>query len=91
MSRKTLAMPEKNLIPGLAAKLTDAREAAGLSQVDAGEKSGIHHITIARYETDKRVPTLYALYKLAEAYGVKICDLLPESLSKEKGEKKPKK
>ncbi|WP_439627614.1 helix-turn-helix domain-containing protein [Gemmata sp.] len=70
-------MPDRELVDGLAAKLKAARDAAGLSQQDAGEKSGVHHVSIARFETDKRVPTLAILYKLAAAYGVTVCDLLP--------------
>jgi transcriptional regulator with XRE-family HTH domain len=70
-------VPEREVIPELAARLKATREAAGLSQQQAGERSGVHHISIARFETDKRVPTLGALYKLAEAYGVNVCALLP--------------
>jgi transcriptional regulator with XRE-family HTH domain len=70
-------VPEREVIPGLAARLKAARDAAGLSQQQAAEKAGTYQVTIARFETDKRVPTLGILYKLAEAYGVNICDLLP--------------
>lgn len=70
-------MPEREVIPGLAARLKAARDAAGLSQQQAAERAGTYQVTIARFETDKRVPTLGILYKLAEAYGVNICDLLP--------------
>lgn len=70
-------MPEREVVEGLAARLKAVREAAGLSQTEAGERSGVHHISIARFETDKRVPTLAILYKLAEAYGANVCDLLP--------------
>lgn len=77
MVPKTVKMPDREVIPGLAAKLRDAREAAGLSQVEAGVKSGVHHVSIARYEIEERVPTLAALYRLAAAYGLKVADLLP--------------
>lgn len=80
-------MPEREIIPGLAEKLAAARAAAGLSQIEAGEKSGVHNISIARYETDERVPTLMALYKLAAAYGVKVADLLPAELPKKDKDK----
>jgi transcriptional regulator with XRE-family HTH domain len=86
-------MPEREVIEGLADKLKELREAAGLSQLEAAERSGIHHISINRFEKDKRVPTLSNLYKLAEAYGVNICKLLPggqlESDEDKKPEKKP--
>jgi transcriptional regulator with XRE-family HTH domain len=72
----TPPMP-RDSVPGLPAKLKLAREAAGLTQIEAAAKSGVHQVSIARFETDVRVPTLRALYKLAEAYGVDVCDLLP--------------
>lgn len=83
MTSTTVEMPEKELIPGLAGNLRAAREKAGLSQVEAGERSGVHHTAIAGYEIERRVPTLATLYRLAEAYGVKIADLLPKDLPKE--------
>jgi len=81
MTPTTVRM-KKEIVPGLAEKLRAAREAAGLSQVDAGERSGVHHTAIAGYEIERRVPTLMTLYRLAAAYGVKVCDLLPKDLPK---------
>ena len=75
---------KRDTVPGLAAKLREAREASGLSQVQAGEKAGVHHVSIAMFETEARSPTVRVLYKLAEAYGVSVCDLLPEPPAKPK-------
>jgi transcriptional regulator with XRE-family HTH domain len=72
-------MPDREVVPGLAGKLKAAREAAGLTQKAAGEKADVHHVSIARFETETRVPTLAVLYKLADAYGVGVCDLLPDA------------
>ena len=77
-------MPEREVIVGLADRLKAAREAAGLSQQQAGEASGVHHVSIARFETDKRVPTLAALYKLAAAYGVTVAEMLPDPPGRKK-------
>jgi transcriptional regulator with XRE-family HTH domain len=55
-----------------------------MSQQDAADASGVHQVSIARYETDKAVPTLAVLYKLAEAYGVDVTELLPPSPKKRK-------
>ena len=77
------AVPDREVIPGLAKTMAAAREAAALSQQDAGEKSGVHHVSIARFETETRVPTLAALSKLASAYGVNVCDLLPAGHTEE--------
>jgi len=70
-------MPSRDSIPGLAAVLRAAREKAGLSQAAAAEKAGLYQANIARFETDKATPTLRVLFKLAAAYGVGVCDLLP--------------
>jgi transcriptional regulator with XRE-family HTH domain len=79
-----MLMPNRDSVPGLAAKLRAAREAAGLTQIQAGERSGVHHVSIAKFETDKSTPTLRVLYRLADAYGVDVADLLPTA-------KKPRK
>ena len=84
MPPTTVRMPARETIPGLADKLRGARESAGLSQQEAADRAGLYQATIARYETNGRVPTLAALYKLAEAYGVSVCDLLPEPPAKPK-------
>lgn len=76
-------------MPGLAKLLKEAREAAGLSQIQAAERSGVHAVSIARFETDARGPTLATLYKLAAAYGVKVCDLLPPAGEAPQPKRKP--
>ena len=78
----TADMPGRDTVPGLAARLRAAREAAGLSQVQAGEKAGVHHVSIAMFETDKRAPTVKVLLKLADAYGIDVCDLIPRTRRK---------
>jgi transcriptional regulator with XRE-family HTH domain len=77
-------MPPREIVPGLSDKLRAARDAAQMSQQDAADASGVHQVSIARYETDKAVPTLAVLYKLAEAYGVDVTELLPPSPKKRK-------
>jgi len=83
-----LMAKNRDSVPGLPAALRAAREAAGLSQVDAGERSGVHAVSIARFETDVRTPTIATLMKLADAYGVDVCELLAGCKS---AEKKPRK
>lgn len=79
----------RDTVPGLAAKLRAAREASDLTQMEAGEKSGVHPVSIAKFETDVTAPTLRVLYKLAAAYEVTVCSLLPGDEEPPKG--KPKK
>jgi transcriptional regulator with XRE-family HTH domain len=72
-------MPDKELVPGLAARLKEFREKAGLTLRDAGERAGVHYVSIARFESEARVPTLGIVYKLAAAYGTTVCELLPDA------------
>ncbi|MFO0798970.1 MAG: helix-turn-helix transcriptional regulator [Gemmataceae bacterium] len=71
-------MPSREIVPGLVDSLKAAREKSGLSQYQAADAAGVHQVSIAKYETGKATPTLPILYKLADAYGVAVCDLLPE-------------
>jgi transcriptional regulator with XRE-family HTH domain len=74
-------MPSRVTIPGLAVRLQSAREAAGLTLQAAADRSGVHLVSIARFEKNRRVPTIATLCKLAEAYGVTPGDLLPPTLT----------
>ena len=70
-------MQKRDAVPGLSEKLKAARVAAGLTQVQAADASGVGRTNITGFESDTKTPTLATLYKLAEAYGVDVCDLLP--------------
>ncbi len=72
------------IVPGLAARLKEFREKAGLTQAEAAERAGMYQPDIVRYEKEQRVPTLAQLYKLAAAYGVHVCDLLPTAKRRKK-------
>ncbi len=85
----TSDMANRDSVPGLPAKLKAAREAALLSQQQAAERSGVHVVSISRFETDERTPTLATLLKLADAYRVDVCELLPSKGSPDAGEDDP--
>ncbi len=87
MNHINIVMANRDSVPGLGAVLRSARDAAGLSQVEAGERSGVHHVSIAKFETDKATPTLRVLYLLAGAYGVDVCELIPPQPKKSKRNK----
>lgn len=74
-------MNVRKRIPGLAERLKEVRANSGLSQQSAGELAEVHPVSIAKFESGNTVPTLGVLYKLAAAYGVNICDLLPGGVS----------
>lgn len=69
-------MNQKQLAAEVAARLRAERARLNLTLREAGEKSGVHYVSLSRYEQGK-LPTLAALYSLAEAYGVEATTLLP--------------
>jgi DNA-binding XRE family transcriptional regulator len=52
--------------------LADIRRKRGLSQDQLAKLSGVHRVTIARFETGKISPKLKTLERLAAALGVPI-------------------
>jgi transcriptional regulator with XRE-family HTH domain len=90
-------VPKRDAVPGLGEKLKAVRTTAGVTQVAAAEASGVSRVNISSFESDAKTPTLATLYKLAAAYGVNVCDLLPGGLYEGKPvlpapeSKKPKK
>lgn len=60
----------------VASRLRAERARLNWTLIDAAEKSGVHHVSISRYENG-RLPTLEAIYSLAEAYGIEPSVLMP--------------
>jgi len=73
-------MNTDRLTEAVAARLRAERARANLTLREAADKSGVHYVSISRYEQGK-LPTLDALFKLAEAYGIDAGALLPPSES----------
>ena len=69
-SRLTIEAAEKTI--KIINKLTESREALGLTQRDLAKKCGIQQPALARIETCKVIPKLNTIIKIAEAVGVKI-------------------
>lgn len=67
-----------NLIKALGIRLRDARIAAGLSQKDVFERSGIDAPSISRLEAGTLNPGVKALYKLTQALGIELSDLFSD-------------
>ena len=57
-------------------KLAQVRRDKGLSQEQLATLSGVHRVTIARFETGKANPNLQTLERLSAALGVPIDDLV---------------
>lgn len=57
-------------------RIRTARRAAGLSQLQLGERVGRDHKTIHRYETAISIPNLVDLLLIAHALDVPLADLV---------------
>ena len=57
-------------------KLAEIRKDKGISQAQLAKLSGVHRVTIARFETGRISPTLATLERLASALGVSISKLV---------------
>ncbi|MEU0189860.1 helix-turn-helix transcriptional regulator [Streptomyces afghaniensis] len=57
-------------------RIRDARQRAGLSQVQLGERVGLDHKSIHRYETAQRAPTLTDLLLIADALNTPLAHLV---------------
>ena len=57
-------------------KLAEVRKAHGLTQERLAELSGVHRVSIARYETGKMSPTIRNLERLSIVLEVPVEDLI---------------
>ena len=57
-------------------KLADVRKAHEMTQEQLASESGVHRVTIARYESGATSPTVRSLEKLAAALGVPVSELI---------------
>jgi transcriptional regulator with XRE-family HTH domain len=60
------------MLEGFGSRLRLARESAGLSMRELGERIGAGHAIIGRCERGERLPRLQDVAKLSEALGVRI-------------------
>lgn len=68
---------EKNLT-AFAVRLRELREAAGLTQPQAGRGAGVHPQTYMRWERGETEPSFSELCALASLFGKTPNDFLPE-------------
>jgi transcriptional regulator with XRE-family HTH domain len=57
-------------------RIRTLRRAAGLSQIQLGERVGVDHKTISRWENAVHAPDLNDLLLLADALDVPLADLV---------------
>ena len=54
-----------------------ARQKAGLTQKELGEKLGISQAAVGQFESDKANPKIETLLKIATALNIKLSELVP--------------
>ncbi|GIO24282.1 helix-turn-helix domain-containing protein [Oceanobacillus sp. J11TS1] len=64
----------------LSQRLREAREQAGLKQIEASKLLGISNGTLSGYEREYRDPDTDTLHKMADLYGVSVDWLLGKSM-----------
>lgn len=64
---------------GYGAKIKASRLAAGMTQKQVGELCGIDPATIRKYEAEKLHPKIETAFKIADALGVPVGNIMPES------------
>lgn len=62
----------REVVPGFAGLVRQAREAAGLSPAKLGELAGVSFGTIYRIEAEERAPSLRVAMLLVRALGLKV-------------------
>ncbi len=76
MSKKRIVDARSPEYSALGRKLTEARNALGLTQAEAAKRIGIPQSTYSGYETGTRKVTLTTLKQIAAAYGVDVDTLI---------------
>lgn len=63
----------------IAWRLNHILKTAGMSQVELANRTGFSEVTISRYVNGSRMPSAYAIYKMAEALNVTTDAILVDS------------
>ncbi len=66
----------ENLFTKIAEKIKDERTHRGWSQEKLAQKAGVSLLTIGTIERLKNKPSVETLAQIADALGMKLCDLL---------------
>lgn len=60
----------------LSARLREVRTDKGMTQQEVSEKAGLHLTYVGHLELGKYYPTVYVVWKIANALGVTVGDLI---------------
>lgn len=70
-------MEKVELLKNVGKRIQELREQKGLTQVDLAGKIGVFDTTnVSRIESGRTNPTLYTLYRVAEALEVPLKDII---------------
>lgn len=67
---------EQTFYERLGARLARFRADREMSQCELARRSGVHQVSVCRYETAKKRPNLDTLRRLARAFGVTLADIV---------------
>jgi len=65
-------MTENNIKDCLSMNIKTLREKKKMTQEQLSAKSGIHRVSLTRYETGRQTPSIYVLHLIAIALDVKL-------------------
>jgi len=68
-----------DLLRRIGANIASYRTAAGLTQAELAEQVGVEPVSLSRWETGSRSPSITVLYGIAQALGVGVGDLVDDS------------
>jgi len=69
-------MDKKQLSQAIGKKIKVIREKQKLSQEELGEKAGLHRTYIGYIEVGRYTPSVYTLFRIANALGVELKELV---------------
>ena len=58
--------------------IKDLREGLHMTQQELGKKSNVSRVSIARYESGERIPSIAVAARIAEALGCTVNDLVDQ-------------
>lgn len=82
-------MPKHRLCVAFGSRVRELRRRQGLSQEDLADKCGLHRTYVGGIERGERNPSLRNIGRLADALGVAVRELFPESSAAPRPDAKP--
>ena len=71
----------------IAVKLREERERSGLQAKAVAERAGLDQSVLSRYETGRQEPSIRALEKILDVYGITLSEFFSDNYQEEKQNK----